>query len=148
MAGYTVRYNADDLAIHNRIQSISNTKTEALAPWKGFNDIETKLYYNTVTANQIAEENNPGWERLSNLPKAKLARNVRSLFGNRNINNSRAMAVITWSPDGANNRNMVTRETGYVGSLITMADRYKFPIYNMGNGANKQYVHDYFLQGE
>lgn len=143
--GYFIRYNCEDPDLHARYQALSQQKTEGYVPWKGFNGLETKFYFNTMTANALAEESNPAWEKLPNIVKAKLARNVRLMFGQNN--NSPAMALITWSPDGVTKKEEVTRETGYVGSMIQLADRYRFDVYNIGNGESKQLMFNRFLQG-
>lgn len=124
-----VRYNADDLDIHNAISEISSAKTEAYTPWKNFNNIESKHYYNTETAKHVASSNFQGWEKIPDAVKAMLARNVRMIFGDKN--RSPAICLITWSPDGASRAPEVTKDTGKSGFLIKLASTYGFSVLNL-----------------
>lgn len=127
--GYTVRYNGDDKNLHNSIHAFSSKLTEAYVPWKGFEEIDSKLSWNTKTANHIAQENFPAWDKIPNLVKAMMARNVRLIFGSRN--NSPTKVVITWSPDGATRYPEVTRDTGRSSFIISVASKYTFPVINI-----------------
>lgn len=124
-----VRYNADDLDIHNAISEISSAKTEAYTPWKNFNNIESKHYYNTETAKHVASSNFQGWDKIPDAVKAMLARNVRMIFGDKN--RSPAICLITWSPDGASRAPEVTKDTGKSGFLIKLAATYGFSVLNL-----------------
>lgn len=124
-----VRYNADDVEIHNAISEISTAKTEAYTPWKMFNNIESKHYYNTETAKHVASSNFQGWDKIPDAVKAMLARNVRLIFGDKN--RSPAICLITWSPDGASRAPEVTKDTGKSGFLIKLASTYGFSVLNI-----------------
>ena len=133
--GVTVRFNADEAEIFKIITDISTDKTEAYVPWKGFNDIQSKHYWNTVTAKAIAQANFVAWEKVPDLVKALMARNVRLLFGDKN--NSPTKLLITWSPDGANKQSQVTRDTGRASFIIGLASKYYFPVLNVKNEEDK-----------
>lgn len=124
-----VRYNADDMDVHTPISQLSNKKTEAFTPWKNFNNIESKHYYNTETAKHVAATNFAGWDKVPDAVKAMLARNVRLVFGDKN--RSVVLCLITWSPDGANRVAEVTKDTGRSGTIIKLASTYGIPVINI-----------------
>lgn len=125
----TVRINGDDPEFYNRVKTLSDTHIEWYIPWKGFNDIETKHYFNTATAKQTAELNFTGWEKLPDPVKSMLARNVRMIFGDKN--NSICLCVILWTKDGASKLSEITRETGKNSFTIKLASSYGFPVINL-----------------
>ena len=124
-----VRYNADDIDVHGPISQLSNKKTEAFTPWKNFNNIESKHYYNTETAKHVASTNFAGWDKVPDAVKAMLARNVRIVFGDKN--RSVVLCLITWSPDGASRAAEVTKDTGRSGTIIKLASTYGIPVINL-----------------
>lgn len=124
-----VRYNADDMDVHGPISQLSNKKTEAFTPWKNFNNIESKHYYNTETAKHVAASNFAGWDKVPDAVKAMLARNVRLVFGDKN--RSVVLCLITWSPDGASRAPEVTKDTGRSGVIIKLASTYGIPVINL-----------------
>lgn len=126
----TVRINGDDLEFYNRIKDLSDTNLEFFIPWKGFNNIETKHYFNSATSKHTAELNFIGWEKLPDSVKSMLARNVRMLFGDKN--NSISLCVVLWSKDGASKLSEVTKETGKNSFIIKLASKYGFPVINLG----------------
>lgn len=128
-ANLVVRYNADDMEIHSPLSGISTKKTEAYTPWKNFNNIESKHYYNTETAKHIACTNFAGWEKIPDAVKAMLARNVRLVFGDKN--RSTALCLITWSKDGASRAAEVNKETGRSSFIIKLAATYGIPVVNI-----------------
>lgn len=144
--GYTVRYNAEEPEIHNRIQAISKKNTEAYLPWKGFNDLESKHYWNTLTAKHIAQTNFIAWEKVPNAVQAMLARDVRTLFGDRN--NSVTMGLITWSPDGVETAEAVTKETGRASFIIKLAAKYNFDVTNIAREGAANTINRKFIGGD
>lgn len=127
--GVTVRYNGDDMDIHKPISELSNKLTEAYTPWKNFNDIESKHYWNTKTSDHLAQVNFSAWEKIPNVVKAMLSRNIRMIFGGKN--NSITMCLITWSPDGATKAPEVGKDTGRASFIIKTAASYHFPVINL-----------------
>lgn len=126
----TVRFNGDDKDFYDRLSGLSDRHTEVFIPWRNFNDIESKHYYNTLTAKHIASSNfGLGWEKIPDGVKAMLARDVRMVFGDKN--NSPALCVITWSQDGANKFSEVNKETGRASFIIKMASSFGVPVVNL-----------------
>lgn len=125
----TVRVNGDEPSIVSKLTSLSTRFVEVYIPWKGFNDIDSKHYYNTLTSKEIAKQHFAGWDKVPDSVKSILARNVRLIFGDKN--NSIALCLITWSKDGASNRSEVTKETGRHGVVIKLASTYGFPVINL-----------------
>lgn len=127
----TVRYNGDHPPFHQALSTMDNKYTEVYIPWKGFNDIESKHYFNGETSKYVAGLNNSNISSLPSVIQSMLARNVRMLFGDKN--NSPCMCLITWSQDAANTFIKVNKETGPAGSIIKMASNYGFPVINIAN---------------
>lgn len=125
----TVRYNADDKEFHERLSSLSDKYTEAYIPWKNFNEIESKHYWNTDTSKHLAQQHFGAWDKIPDSVKALLARNVRMIFGDKN--NSVSLCLITWSADGAARASEVTKDTGRASFIIKLAGSYGFPILNV-----------------
>lgn len=126
----TVRYNGDDKDFHEKLSSLSDSFTETFIPWKGFNEIISKHYYNTITAKHVAQTSfGSAWEKIPDSVKALLARNVRMIFGDKN--NSISLCVITWSKDGASRAPEVTKDTGRASFVIKLASTYGFPVINI-----------------
>lgn len=127
---YVVRINGDDKEFHERIKNLADESLEVYTPWKEFNNIETKHYFNSETSKNIAIKHFPAWEKLPNPVKSMLARNVRMLFGDKN--NSLSLCLITWSKDGASKPLDITKETGKSSFIIRVASSYSLPVLNLG----------------
>jgi len=124
----TVRINGDDKEFIERLSKLSDSNVEIYIPWKGFNDLDTKHSWNTITSKHIAQTNFQAWDKIPDSVKSLMARNVRMVFGDKN--NSITLCVITWSPDGASRGPEVTKDTGRSSFIIKMASRYSFPVVN------------------
>lgn len=125
----TIRINADDKEFIDRLMALNNEKVEVYLPWRGFNQIESKRTFNTITCKDIAAKHFIGWEKIPDSVKAILAAQVRMMFGDRN--NSIALCLITWSKDGASKPMEVNKDTGRVSFVIKMAASYGFPVLNL-----------------
>lgn len=125
----TIRINADDKAFIDRLMALNNDKVEVYLPWRGFNQIEGKRTFNTITCKDIAAKHFIGWEKIPDPVKAIMAAQVRMMFGDRN--NSIALCLITWSKDGASKPMEVGKDTGRVSFVIKMAASYGFPVLNL-----------------
>ena len=126
----TVRVNGDDKDFCNKLMSLSSQFVEVYIPWKGFNDTESKHYWNTITAKHIAQQNfGNAWEKIPDSVKALMARNVRMIFGDKN--NSIMLCLITWSKDAASRAAEVTKDTGRSAFIIKTASSYSFPVVNI-----------------
>jgi len=125
----TIRVNGDDKDFVDKLKGLSDTHLELYIPWKNFNDIESKFYFNSLTSKHIAELHFSAWEKIPDAVKALLARNVRLIFGEKN--NSVALCVITWSKDGASRVPEISKETGRASFIIKVASSYGFPVVNI-----------------
>lgn len=128
--GYYVRINGDDKDFTNKLINISNN-LEVYIPWKNFNNIESKHYFNDPMHKKIAASFMPGYENLPEAVKSLLARNVRLIFGDKL--NSTALCLITWSSDGALHSSQVNKETGKASFLIRLMSKYRLPVFNIGS---------------
>lgn len=125
---YTVRFNGDDKDFYRDVTQLSSKFVETFIPWKGFNEIESKHYFNGLTCKHIASTNFSGWEKIPDSVKAFLSRDVRMVFGDKN--NSISLCVITWSQDGASRGSEVNKDTGRASFIIKMASGFGFPVIN------------------
>lgn len=128
--GITVRVNGDDREFYDRIATLPGKNIEVYTPWKGFNDIDTKHYFNMETSKHMASVNFAAWDKIPDVVKSMLARNVRMMFGGKN--NSIVKCLITWSPDGVSKSAEITKDTGKGSFMIGLASKYHFPIINLG----------------
>lgn len=127
--GITIRVNGDDKDFLAKLQALSDVHVEVYIPWKNFNEIESKHYFNTLTSKDIAIKHFPPYDRVPDAVKAMLARNVRMIFGDKN--NSITLCLITWSKDGASRVSEVTKDTGKSSFVIKVASSYGFPVVNI-----------------
>lgn len=126
---FTVRVNGDDKDFIASLKDISETNLEIYIPWKPFNDIETKHYFNTESSKLIAAKFFPAWDKIPDSAKAFLARNMRLLFGDKN--NSCVKALVTWSEDGASRTSEISQSTGKSSQIIRAATYYSTPVFNV-----------------
>lgn len=127
--GITVRVNGDDKDFLSKLQSLTDTHLEIYIPWKNFNEIDSKYYFNTLTSKDIANKHFQAWDRIPDAVKAMLSRNVRMIFGDKN--NSITLCLITWSQDGASRVAEITKDTGKSSFIIKVASSYGFPVVNI-----------------
>jgi len=114
-----IRINGDDKEFIEKVNELKYSNLEIYIPFKGFNDIESKLYFNDETSKLIAAKYMPTIDKLPPVVQSLLARNARLLFGNKN--DSCAVAIITWSPDGATKLLEIGKDTGRASHIIKMA---------------------------
>lgn len=136
--GITVRYNGDDKDAHEALSNMSKKLVEVYVPWRNFNEVDTKHYWNTKTSMHLAQTNFFAWDKIPDAVKSMLARNVRMIFGDKN--NSICSALITWSPDGATKAPEVTKDTGRSSFIIKLAATYHFPVINLGKEGSETLV--------
>ena len=139
---YTVRVSGIDKQFAERVMKLSDSKVELYLPRRNFNEMESKRTFNTLTAKHVASLNFAGWEKIPDAIKAFLAAQVRMVLGDRN--NSPAMCVITWSPDGAAKHAEVTKETGRSGFIIKMSSNYGFPVVNIQKQSSEAIIEKNF----
>lgn len=125
----TVRVNGDDKEFCNKVIELSSKYVEIYIPWKGFNEIDSPHYFNSLTSKEIARQQFSGWEKIPDSVKAMLARNVRMVFGDKN--RSICTALITWSQDGASRIAEINKDTGRSSFSIKLAATYGFPVLNI-----------------
>lgn len=127
--GITIRVNGDDKDFLGKVQALTDIHVETYIPWKNFNEIDSKHYFNTLTSKDIANKHFQAWDRIPDAVKAMLARNVRMIFGDKN--NSITLCLITWSKDGASRVSEITKDTGKSSFIIKVASSYGFPVVNI-----------------
>jgi hypothetical protein len=115
----TIRINGDDKDFIAKLKELNYDKLEVYIPWKNFNEIESKFYYNGETSKLIAAKYISVYDKLPDAVKALLARNARLLFGEKN--NSCVLSLITWSPDAASRIMDISKNTGRASHIIKMA---------------------------
>lgn len=125
----TVRINADDKVFIDNLRTLTDDKLEVYLPWRGFNELESKRTFNTLTAKHVASIHFGAWDKLTDPIKAILSSQVRLVFGDRN--NSIALCVVTWSKDGASKLSEVSKDTGRSSFVIKMSSSYGFPVLNL-----------------
>jgi hypothetical protein len=140
--GYTIRLNPDDPDFVRQVQALSTKNVELYLPWRNFNQLESKHTFNTLTSKDVAQRHFPAWEKIPDAVKAMLANQVRMIFGDRN--NSIALMLITFSPDGASRIAEITKDTGRVSFIIKMACSYGFSVVNMGKQSSESLLEKYF----
>lgn len=130
----TVRINGDDKEFYEKLKGLSDPHLEVFIPWKNFNEIDSKHYFNTITSKHIAETHFQAWDKIPDSVKAFLARNVRMIFGDKN--NSITLCLITWSKDGASRISELTKDTGKSSFIIKTAASYGFPVVNISKSTS------------
>jgi len=140
--GITVRINGDDKDFATKLQALSDTHVETYIPWRNFNEINSKFYFNSATSKDIAAKHFQAWDRIPDAVKAMLARNVRMIFGDKN--NSISLCLITWSQDGASRVSEVTKNTGKTSFIIKTANSYGFPIINIAKSTSENILEKTF----
>jgi hypothetical protein len=129
--GYVIRINGDDPVFVQKVKDLACPRLEIYIPFKDFNQIETKHYFNHETAKEVAKSNFPSWDKVPDFIKSLFARNVRLLFGDKL--NSPVLELFFWSEDGCESGFKITQKTGRISALIRLADRYKVTMHNIGN---------------
>lgn len=127
--GYTVRLGGNKGL--EEIPEQKFTRKELHLPWRGFNEKESKSTFNAKEAYVLAKQCSPVYDKLPDVVKAFLARNVRLILG-RQLN-SPLLFLITWSKDGCEAAKNRSIKTGNVGHVIAMADLMHVPVFNLAN---------------
>jgi len=127
--GITIRINGDDKEFYEKVKALTDKNLEVYIPWKNFNEIDSKHYFNGLTSKHLANVHFPAWDKIPDPVKSMLARNIRLIFGDKN--NSIVLCLITWSKDGASRASEVTKETGKSSFIIKVASTYGFPVVNI-----------------
>lgn len=131
---YVVRINGDDKGAVEALSQVSQD-VEVYIPWKNFNEIQSKFYFNLPENKALAESLFSAWEKVPDSVKAFLARNIRMLFGDKN--NNSVLALVTWSEDGVTLINEIGKATGKSSFVLKAALHYKLPVFNIGSEKSK-----------
>lgn len=137
--GYTTRTGGLE-GPDQAVEPIS-TRLELYLPWQGFNNKESKFYFNTATALVAAGKFHPTFESLSGPVKAFLSKNARMVLGEKL--NSSAHLLICWSEDGVETAKEKTVRTGNIGHVIAIANTMRIPIFNLGKADAEQRLRTY-----
>ncbi len=108
----------------------ATTKNEIHVPWNGFNDKQSKFYFTSNHAKEIAGMFQPGYEGLKPAIQTFLAKNVRMIMG-KDLK-SPALFLITWSEDGAETLQEKSIKTGNTGHSVAIASALRIPVFNLG----------------
>ncbi len=125
---YTLRSGAAPGADSMFEKHCSHSK-EIYLPWKGFNKSESLLYLENMDndivlkAREIAKENHPSWNYLSEAAKKLMTRNTFQVLG---IDLKTPVSfIVCWTPGG--------KIQGGTGQALRIAKRNFIPIFNLYN---------------
>jgi len=101
---------------------------ELFLPWKPFNGLESKNYFNTKECLVIAKQFHPAFDGLKPAIHAFLGCNVRLILGN-NLK-SAARFMLCYTEDGAESDKTKSSKTGNLGLAISIASAMRVPVFN------------------
>lgn len=116
-------------------------KGETILPWRNFRELDSKLYYSTPQAHDIAKQFHQAYDKMKDTVKGFLARNVRGVLG-KDLK-SPIMFLICYSSDGAERAADVSSSTGLISHIINIADAMLIPVFNLSNKDAEQRLKDY-----
>lgn len=131
----------------DQVAEDTSKNIELYLPWNGFNNKQTKLYWNDKASlqaakiYQAAKAASPVFESLKPAIQAFLAKNARMVLGTKF--DSGCLFLLCWSEDGAETKKDVTARTGNVGHVILIANSIGVPIFNLGKEDSKQRLLNY-----
>lgn len=133
--GMVIRVSGEDQELTSRFTSLSLPENvEVYIPWRGFENIESKFYWNPEELKLVAKSLFAAWDKVPDAIKAFLTRNVRMVLGDKN--NSPVREIIVFSEDGAESLGETSRETGRPEFFIRMGSRFGIPVTNLRNTAS------------
>lgn len=100
----------------------------------------------TQDALDLARDFHPAWERLSPYAQRLMARNGYQVLGY--TLKEPAKFVLCWTPDGVENGEHTTRNTGGTGHAIRLATAFGIPVINTANANDWVRVLDIMGQGQ
>jgi len=136
--GWTLRSGgADgaDLAFEDGCNNVGGLK-EIYLPVPKFNKSDSPLFEIPKRAYALAKIYHPTYYGLGMFAKKCMARNVQQVLGPSLIGiavNEQVDMIICWTPDGAENGEDTTKETGGTGQAIRVATDYEIPVFNLKN---------------
>lgn len=140
--GFTLRASTstdmDDVAI----TTVQDSSTEVYIPWKDFNNVSSKYYFNDKTCLHIAKMFHRSFDSLKPAVQAFLGRTVRMIMGKKPSNYS--LFIVVWSEDGAEKVSQITPKTGYISHAISVADALHIPVFNLQNNNAIDRIRNHF----
>ncbi len=127
--GFTLRLTTGTNTDEALLKQTSEDRPEIYIPWKDFNNISSKLYFNDELSKHIAAMFHRSYATLKPAVQAFLARNVRMILGAKM--KSYSLAIVTWSEDGAEDLNDITFKTGNISHIISVAKSVHIPVFNL-----------------
>ena len=127
--GYTLRTGGMGEGPDDTFELANVKDLEVYVPWQGFNNKQSKFYFNDQQSKDVAAMFNPAFDGLKDSIKAFLAKNARMVLG-KDLK-QRAMFVLLWTEDGAETSRDVNMKTGNVGHVIRIASAMKIPVFNL-----------------
>ena len=111
---------------------------EIYLPWERFENNKSKLFPPSAEAVKLASSIHPVFERLSSKAKLLVARNMHQVLGEHL--DSPVEFILCWTPDGCENEDGYSIETGGTGTAIALASRNNIPVYNLSNNSSFSFV--------
>lgn len=133
-ANYRMRIGIPELNGPDNNKLVQETlRRQFHIPWKGFNDIpEEDVYsYTTDCAKELLKKH-VMVELPDNIMPIAAAK-VNILMG-RSCENPSKFCVL-WTPDGAETVKELSRETGYLGTVIRLCNKFQIPVYNLSKAS-------------
>ena len=125
-AGCTLRSGGGEIV--DEQFELNATAKEVILPYLGFNKNPSQLIVDPSSLS-IAKSVHTAWSRCSEFAKFCHARNVQVLLGQDLV--SPVSLVICYSEDGAWREDQVSARTGYMRTLIALANRRGIPVLNL-----------------
>ena len=127
--GYTLRTGGMGEGPDDAFEFSGVKDLELYIPWQGFNDKQSKNYFNDQRSKDIAKLFNQAFDTLKPAIQAFLAKNVRMVLGKEL--RSRPMFILIWSDEGAETVAEAVNRTSNMNTIIKIAATYKIPLFNM-----------------
>lgn len=126
--GYTLRSGAADGADAAFEAGVKERK-EIFLPFKGFNNHPSAYDTPSSGAAEIAKLIHPAWGALSETARKLQARNSHQILG-ADLRTP-VEFVVCWTPNGEETEADRTRDTGGTGQAISLASRWRIPVFNL-----------------
>ena len=125
----------------------ASSEFEIYLPWEKFQNrtgekyIDTTKLDNYKKAKQIAKNNHPDFDKLSNNGKKLIIRDTYQILGSDL--NTLSKFVVTWTYDGCITDRDRSQKTGGTGQAISIASKRKIPIFNLKLKEHKRQVKEW-----
>lgn len=132
--GFRLRIGIPELNGPDHSRLVQETlRRQFITPWKGFNDIpEDDVYCHTTDCAKSQLKKQIMVDLPDNIMPIAAAK-VNILMG-RSCENPSKFCVL-WTPDGAETVKELSRETGYLGAVIRLCNKYQIPVYNISKAS-------------